>query len=69
MGIIYVILLEIFFRMYKDVVLISLVNVFYRVRYFNEVVIVVYVVLDVFKELNVNYFILGNIYVVSIKYV
>lgn len=68
MGIIYVILLEIFFRMYKDVVLISLVNVFYRVRYFNEVVIVVYVVLDVFKELNVNYFILGNIYVVSIKY-
>lgn len=55
--------------MYKDVVLISLVNVFYRVRYFNEVVIVVYVVLDVFKELNVNYFILGNIYVVSIKYV
>lgn len=69
MGIIYVMLLEIFFRMYKDVVLISLVNVFYRVRYFNEVVIVVYVVLDVFKELNVNYFILGNIYVVSIKYV
>lgn len=69
MGIIYVILLEIFFRMYKDVVLISLVNVFYWVRYFNEVVIVVYVVLDVFKELNVNYFILGNIYVVSIKYV
>lgn len=69
MGRIYVILLEIFFRMYKDVVLISLVNVFYRVRYFNEVVIVVYVVLDVFKELNVNYFILGNIYVVSIKYV
>lgn len=69
MGTIYVILLEISFRMHKDVALISLANVLHRARYSNEAAIVVHAALDVSKELNVNHFTLGNIYAVSTKYV
>lgn len=69
MGTIYVILLEISFRMHKDVALISLANVLHRARYSNEAAIVVHAALDVSKELNVNHFTLGNIYAVSTMYV
>ena len=56
-----------FFRMHKDVALISLANVLHRARYSNEAAIVVHAALDVSKELNVNHFTLGNIYAVCIE--
>lgn len=60
--------LKLFFRMHKDVALISLANVLHRARYSNEAAIVVHAALDVSKELNVNHFTLGNIYAVSIRH-
>ena len=53
-----------YFRLQKDVALISLANVLHRARYSNEAAVVVHAALDVSKELNVNHFTLGNIYAV-----
>ena len=55
---------NVYFRLQKDVALISLANVLHRARYSNEAAVVVHAALDVSKELNVNHFTLGNIYAV-----
>ena len=60
------VLLDLFFRNYKDVALISLANVLHRARYSNEAAIVVQAAIDISKELNVNHFTLGNIYAVCV---
>jgi len=55
-------------RQQKDVALISLSNILHQVRYSNEAAIVVHTAVDISRELNVNYFMLGNIYAVMTGY-
>jgi len=51
-------------RQQKDVALVSLSNILHQVRYSNEAVIVILAAIDISHKLNVNYFMLGNIYAV-----
>jgi len=52
------------YRQQKDVALVSLSNILHQVHYSNEAAIVIHAAVDVSRELNVNYFTLGNIYAV-----
>jgi len=51
-------------RQQKDVALVSLSNILHQVHYSNEAAIVIHAAIDISRELNVNYFMLGNIYAV-----
>ena len=65
MNVQYYVYMPVYFRLHKDVALISLANVLHRSRFSHEAAVVVHAALDVSKELNVNHFTLGNIYAVS----
>ena len=51
-------------RQHKDIALISLGNVLHHTRYSNEAAVILHSSLDVSRELDINYFTLGNIYAV-----
>jgi len=56
-------------RQQKDVALVSLSNILHQVRYSNEAAIVIHAAIDISRQLNVNYFTLGNIYAVVTHFV